>query len=265
MPSKKRTADALQDASPDVRITSTTTENGVDKPPLAKKARQTSTAATKPKGTDKEKETVDKPVDGEANRSENNSSADKDAASERPNGSFDLYIMDLPFLKKALMPAGASAPNYPALYKDLVARQSKKDRSGQVNFGEHNGAMRVFAPGFSDPMEESPYDLTLSGVKVVGKTSFTSKELAKFFPAPPSTDGSGMIVADLNVDGGCGVASASGKIKMMVNPSQKMYFGTLALKVSYSGLYRRKGHGSGTNETFAFWAIKSREGDEKRI
>ncbi|KIY68235.1 hypothetical protein CYLTODRAFT_443503 [Cylindrobasidium torrendii FP15055 ss-10] len=260
----KRTADAL-DSDSEAHVKYKATSKGTDRPPPTKKARKAPapkampTPKAKAKAKAKAKEAPSPVVVDNANES-----PEEEAVPTRPSGSFDIYLMELPFLQEILMPPKASAPDYLTLYKDLVIRQGKKDRSGQVNFGDDNGVMRVNAPGFEDPMEDDAYDLTLSDVKVVDEAFFTEDEENTFFPEPPKTDGSGMIVASLDIESHCGVASASGEVKMMTTPSANMFFGVMNMRVSYSGMYSRKGHGYGTDETYAFWALKSKEGDEMR-
>jgi hypothetical protein len=38
----------------------------------------------------------------------------------------------------------------------------------------------------------------------------------------------------------------------------EIFEGYMCFKVSYSGVYKRKGHGGGSNHVFAFWAVRGR-------
>ncbi|KAK0446526.1 uncharacterized protein EV420DRAFT_1483962 [Desarmillaria tabescens] len=212
-----------------------------------------------------------------ADLSENDvESTDSDTRKEEDNksifsGKFDLYAMVLPFLSKVYLPTNSSStPQYEELYKTILTYQAKSDFSVQIVLPDAPYTMDGVAssPALCDPMECLPYDLCLEDIKAVNELSYT-KHQESFFLAPDSDIESGPAVTANTgiVDGGCGIQSARGKFTMKrvwtkANPDGsliELFEGFFSLMISYSSLYRRKGHGNGDDTEFAFWAVRARK------
>ncbi|KAK0506675.1 hypothetical protein EDD18DRAFT_1097922 [Armillaria luteobubalina] len=186
------------------------------------------------------------------------------------SGKFDLYAMVLPFLSKVYLPTNSpSTPQYEELYKTILTYQAKPDFSAQVVLPDAPYAKDGVAGSraLCDPMECLPYDLSLEDIKAVNKLSYTEHQKS-FFLARDSDVGSGpAITANTGIiDGGCGIQTARGKFMMKrvwtkANPDgtlTELFEGFFSLMISYSNLYKRKGHGSGDDTEFAFWAVRAR-------
>lgn len=180
-------------------------------------------------------------------------------------GKFDLYGMALPFLNKVYSPSGNTSVFPEKLYSEILTYQAKNDRTAKfiVPEGFSTGKDGRFRSGiFSDPMEESPFDIVVTNIQQVNKLNVKSD-----YGRPANAwDGPGLKANMVIEDGGCGIASSSGSISMRplwrkVDKDGKvmeLYEGTFTFKVTYSSLYSRKGHGSGQNTTLAFWGIREK-------
>lgn len=185
--------------------------------------------------------------------------------------------MYLPFLSKAFLPPGTSQPQYEKLYDTILTYQAKPDytarcfipdapylRSGVMKSREHN-----------DPMECMPFDIAIEDLKEVDKLPLTAAQKAEFIsPSDDLTTGPGVMGNLVLEDDHCGIQSAGGKFLMKrlwvkegdAGSRVELFEGFMSFKVSYSGMYRRKGHGSGFDIPFAFWAVRARKGaDGKEI
>jgi hypothetical protein len=119
-----------------------------------------------------------------------------------------------------------------------------------------------------DPMEEMPFDITIDSVRRHESLSFTRTELLSFAAPDAIPEGPGISGEMELADSHCGIQSASGVFKIQrvwtkPNPDVdgelvELFEGFLSFNVSYSGLYRRKGHGNGDNKKFAFWGVRAR-------
>ncbi len=114
------------------------------------------------------------------------------------------------------------------------------------SYGTSDGAFQI--KNFEDPMSGEEYEICLEGIQLTGKTEPTVK-------------------AELSFDGGCGLSSSSGTLSLhrCWNKSNsdegfdEMFDCTFSVNVSYSDLYRRKGHGSGERISMECWAIRARK------
>lgn len=174
--------------------------------------------------------------------------------------------MELPFMHGVYSPK-AGPVNPEALYKTILKYQAKKDRTANITIPEgydtsgKDGSFKSRI--FCDPMEEMPFDVSLSSFQIVQKTSFRSQygRPADAWEGPP-------IQGRLAVtNGGCGIASSSGTLTMQPlwkkrdadGELMELFEGTLNFRVSYSGMYSRKGHGSGQKQTIPFWGVRAAE------
>ena len=181
-------------------------------------------------------------------------------------GKFDLYGMKLPFLHKVYLPPGSETPNPEELYKTILTYQAKKDNTAQITLPDEltpgaSGTFKSFV--LCDPMEEMPFPIKITDINET-EVKFTSNQLEEFVYISKMVKGLG-VAADLELDeDNCGVSSASGDIKMRPlwskvdaeGKNMELFEGFFSFDVSYSGMYRRKGHGSGRNVEMAFWAIR---------
>ncbi|KAJ6551200.1 hypothetical protein B0H19DRAFT_1156892 [Mycena capillaripes] len=111
-------------------------------------------------------------------------------------------------------------------------------------------------------MECMPFDIAIKDLKLADKLALSSTERAKFITPPES--GPGITGRMELADSHCGIQYATGVFRMKHVWTQKgvdgaeIFEGYMSFKVSYSGLYKRKGHGSGSNRDFAFWGVRGR-------
>lgn len=190
------------------------------------------------------------------------------------SGNFDLYSMRLPFLSEVFLAKGQSKPQYEELYEKILTYQAKDDNSLQLYLqklpsGDERGQIRSTVDAMCDPMEGMPFDVEVHDVMVTDKLPLKVNE-RKLFLVPP-TEGPGIEGLLTVVDGGCGVDSSKGVIKLKrLWKSQKkradgsyaeLFEGFVSFNVSYSGLYKRKGHGKGEKLETAVWAVRARRND----
>ncbi|KIJ14181.1 hypothetical protein PAXINDRAFT_13091 [Paxillus involutus ATCC 200175] len=185
------------------------------------------------------------------------------------SGNFDLYGMYLPFLAKAYLPAGATAPDYAAVYNRILTSQAKHDSTARCFLAPPDTSSS--APPFGrfesstvlNPMAERPFDITLGAFTYKKSLTFTPTERTSFQAPEQSTAGPGLVGhTDLPVT--CGIKSAKGvfKIKRVwateVHGSTKELFeGFFSFGVCYDSMYRKAGHGNGAAYKFAFWAVRA--------
>ena len=174
--------------------------------------------------------------------------------------------MKLPFLHKVYLPPGSETPNPEELYKTILTYQAKKDNTAQITLPDEltagaSGTFKSFV--LCDPMEEMPFPIKITDINET-EVKFTSNQLEEFVYISKTAKGLG-VAADLELDeDNCGVSSASGDIKMRPlwskvdteGRNMELFEGFFSFDVSYSGMYRRKGHGSGRNVEMAFWAVR---------
>ncbi|PBK64117.1 hypothetical protein ARMSODRAFT_941384 [Armillaria solidipes] len=212
-----------------------------------------------------------------ANHSENDvETAVSETQKEEDNGpvfsgKFDLYAMILPFLSKVYLPANSSStPQYEELYKTILTYQAKPDFSAQIVLPDAPYTKDGVAGSraLRDPMECLPYDLCLKDIKAVNKLSYTEHQKSFFLARDSDMESGPAVTANTGIiDGGCGIQSARGKFMMKrvwtkANPDGsliELFEGFFSLMISYSSLYKRKGHGSGDDTEFAFWAVRARK------
>ncbi|KAJ7813148.1 hypothetical protein B0H14DRAFT_3150067 [Mycena olivaceomarginata] len=187
-----------------------------------------------------------------------------------PSGKFDLYGMELPFLAKVYLPPGqsASTPQFDALYDKILTYQAKPDSTARCVIPDapfiRQG--RLSSAIFEDPMEEMPWDIALDDLRLADPLVFTPAERGKFAsPEPQSNCGPGIQGRTVLVEDHCGVASAEGVFRMhrvwtgeRGGKAVELWEGYLSFDVVHSGLYRRKGHGSGRKLGIAFWGVRGR-------
>ena len=190
--------------------------------------------------------------------------------------------MHLPFLKKEYLPTNTTSPQYDAVYNAILTYQAKNDKTARCYLASPTSTDPKDISRFSsrlmeDPMEDMPFDIMIDPARHHASLTFTEHELSSFeapeaIPEGPGISGE-MELADSHH---CGIQSASGvfKIKRVwtkPNPDVdggfvELFEGFLSFDVSYSGLYRRKGHGIGNNVEFAFWGVRARtDKDGKEI
>ncbi|KAJ7725252.1 hypothetical protein B0H14DRAFT_3899885 [Mycena olivaceomarginata] len=174
-----------------------------------------------------------------------------------PSGKIDLYGMELPFLAK-----------FDALYDKILTYQAKPDSTARCVIPDapfiRQG--RLSSAIFEDPMEEMPWDIALDDLRLADPLVFTPAERSKFAsPEPQSNCGPGIQGRTVLVEDHCGVASAEGVFRMhrvwigeRGGKAVELWEGYLSFDVVHSGLYKRKGHGSGRKLGIAFWGVRGR-------
>ncbi|KAJ7176784.1 hypothetical protein C8R46DRAFT_1188520 [Mycena filopes] len=183
-------------------------------------------------------------------------------------GKFDMYMMDLPFLSKPYLPAGKSEPQFADLYEAIQEVQNKSDYTARciipaapfAKDGELQDRCSV------DPMEEMRFDINITSLTSVDTLTFPGAEEDEFITPPKAGPGiTGR--TELADSSHCGIQAAAGVFRMKHAWTGKagadgaeveIFEGYFSFKVAYSGIYRRKGHGSGSNSAFAFWAVRAR-------
>ncbi|KAF9559492.1 hypothetical protein CPC08DRAFT_708791 [Agrocybe pediades] len=187
-----------------------------------------------------------------------------DLAKPKYAGTFDLYGMELPFLKDVYFP-GQKAEE---LHKTILTYQAKDDRTARIVFPKNtSGEGEFICTIIRDPMEEMPFDrISASGITEVKDIKFKSKYGR---PTQGVWNGGG-VKAHLEIDNpGCGIASSKGTISLhpMWRKVEKdgkvleLFEGTFTFRVNYSGLYSRKGHGKGETLSLDVWAVRGKGKD----
>lgn len=175
--------------------------------------------------------------------------------------------MELDFLTQVYRPRGTSGANYKALYDKILTFQAKNDRTARIYLPDapYTESGLFTSGAIMDPMQELPFDFALTHIKEVSRLPLTAAQ-KKLFITPPG-DEPGISAAIELADDHCGVASTKGVF--MLKPAwnvtaedgatKEIFEGYFDLKLSYSSLYRRKGHGSGLPDIkVAFWAVRAR-------
>ncbi|KAJ7436881.1 hypothetical protein B0H11DRAFT_2255787 [Mycena galericulata] len=232
----------------------------------------TTKSGTKPRPQKRAKKTPASGKDDEGGVATANTSAPADSSksttSEIPilSGRFDLYAMELPFLAEVYLPK--TEPQFAALYKTILKYQAKPDFTAQCLLPDVSSGKtgRLESAALEDPMEGMPWDIELVGLKAVDALVFSPTERSGFLTQPEV--GPGIAGRTALAEEHCGVQSASGVFRMKHSWTGKgagaagedvdIFEGYLSFKVVHSGLYRRKGHGSGDKIDFAFWAVRAR-------
>ncbi|KAH7919490.1 hypothetical protein BV22DRAFT_1051005 [Leucogyrophana mollusca] len=200
------------------------------------------------------------------------------------SGNFDLYGMYLPFLTKFYLPAGATYPDYAALYEAVLAHQAKHDFTARCYLGAPTSSTsttdlvpsvgRFESQVVIDPMIERPFDMNIGPFTYKKNLTFTPTERSSFLAAEHNPAGPGM-VAQTGLPSQCGIKSAKGvfKIKRVwVAPGEgvagpkELFEGFFSFSVSYDSMYRKAGHGTGAKYKFAFWGVRAmRDNSGKEI
>ncbi|KAE9394777.1 hypothetical protein BT96DRAFT_923291 [Gymnopus androsaceus JB14] len=50
--------------------------------------------------------------------------------------------------------------------------------------------------------------------------------------------------------------------RVWTKADKELFEGVVTLRVNFSSMYQRKGHGNGGLYRFAFWAVRARKGDD---
>ncbi|KAK6981767.1 hypothetical protein R3P38DRAFT_3459856 [Favolaschia claudopus] len=184
-----------------------------------------------------------------------------------PSGKFDLYRMELPFLKKVYLPPARTtdAPQFEALYDTIVPLQAKSDFSGRCVIPSEASKYlldgRLESVDMQDPMEEMPWEIALTDLEVVDAVVFTEQERHKFLTPPKKNCGKGIHGRTELATDHCGVDEAEGVFRMQRAGSASIWEGFLSFNVSHSWMYQRKGHGRGQKSGFPFWAVRAKKDD----
>lgn len=171
--------------------------------------------------------------------------------------------MKLSFLHDVYCPKKGKEVYPEELYLEMKKYQLKNDRTAKVNIPadyEVGKAGTFTSRIFSDPMEGLPFDIEVDSLKKA-----PSIQLDAQYSRPKNAwDGPGIVGRfTLNT---CGVSRTSGNFK--IRPLWKkitasgveleLFEGSFSLDITYSSLYKRKGHGSGINcPEVPFWGIRS--------
>ncbi|KAJ7434730.1 hypothetical protein FB451DRAFT_1063161, partial [Mycena latifolia] len=182
-------------------------------------------------------------------------------------GKFDLYAMELPFLSEVYLPEGETKPQFAVLYQTILKYQAKPDFTAQCVLPETGTAGRLASAALEDPMEGLPWDIALKDLARVDKLVFPPVERA-LFVTPPREGVPGIAGRTGLARGHCGVQAASGVFRMQHawtgSGGEQIFEGYMSFNVAHSALYQRKGHGSGDEIDFAFWAVRARRDAQGR-
>ncbi|PIL28417.1 hypothetical protein GSI_08451 [Ganoderma sinense ZZ0214-1] len=147
------------------------------------------------------------------------------------HGNFDLYAMELPFIRSKFTPEH----DYAALLNELRYHQAKPDSSAQIYLPDTD-EFSAGVPGrlrslpVEDPLEGMPYQLELTSLALRDSVSFTACETtedALYSSAAPVSSARrtpGMTATIVLADDECGVIMTESSFKMRrawVNPDGK--------------------------------------------
>ncbi|KAE9405134.1 hypothetical protein BT96DRAFT_1065770 [Gymnopus androsaceus JB14] len=176
------------------------------------------------------------------------------------SGKFDIYAMELSFLSKVYLAKGSSNPQYEELYKTILTYQAKPDSTAQCVIPDLSTSSSksgsLTSAVLCDPMSDERYDIGIESLKSMEKISYTATQRKQV-----------CIVGNLRLrEGGCGIASSEGDFRMSRVWTKEengklieLFEGILSLRITHSGLYQRKGHGSGMALSIPFWAVRARK------
>ncbi|KAM5531567.1 hypothetical protein V8D89_014766 [Ganoderma adspersum] len=125
------------------------------------------------------------------------------------HGNFDLYAMELPFIRSKFM---LPERDYAALLKVLRYHQTRPDSSAQIYLPDSDD-FSTGVPGrlrslpIKDPLEGMPHRLALTSLELHESVSFTARETtedALYSAPPPSTATPGVTATVSLVDHRCG-------------------------------------------------------------
>ena len=181
--------------------------------------------------------------------------------------------MELSFLSKVYLPQGTSVPQYEELYKTILTYQAKNDKTARFFLAsptDVNDTSVFTSRVIEDPMEDFPFDISILSIKHHTSLSLPSDRLPSAASAGANPDSPGVSASMSLTDDHCGIQSASGSFKLKriwakatsSGTFLELFAGYLTFDVSYSGMYRRKGHGTGQKHKWGFWAIRARTGDD---
>lgn len=189
-------------------------------------------------------------------------------------GNFDLYDMRLPFLQNPYLSEGSSKPNHEAVYKTILTYQAKNDRSARCYLSSSIlDNSRFECAGMLEPFSEEPFDIAINSLEPCTTLSFSEDELDLFVSQHARPDAPGVSGEMELEEDSCGIDDASGVFKLErvwttfgdAGELLELFEGVASFNVSYSGLYRRKGHGPGQDVEFAMWGVRARVVDGKEL
>ncbi|CAL1703085.1 unnamed protein product [Somion occarium] len=192
-------------------------------------------------------------------------------------GKFDLYACILPFLKSEYQPSGTTTPQYKAVYEKILTYQAKRDFSMQLTLGDGENVEgevemvpkfgRFQSINMVNPMSEE----VVEDILVTNGAISADVELDDSESAHPSTVGKGFgYEAELQLDPNCGdcmLSAGSGSIKLRKVWEEEskdrnkrpveLFEGHFTFNLRYSRLLSSRGHGSGDESDYAFWAVRA--------
>ncbi|KAI1795260.1 hypothetical protein LXA43DRAFT_1178750 [Ganoderma leucocontextum] len=214
-----------------------------------------------------DKEDVVDEAETTAAKTDEPESAGPTAAAPSFHGNFDLYAMKLPFLNSVFTPKR----DYAALLKLIRTYQAKPDNSAQIFLPEDIATAGQFrSRAIEDPLEGLPFDVALESAALKDSLKFTAREDTSdaYFSEPPTAAAAAGLTASVKLeDEHCGISSSKGTFKMRrawvdAEGTDEVFEGFFSINVVYSGLYRRKCQENSLQESFAFWAIRARVGED---
>jgi hypothetical protein len=154
-----------------------------------------------------------------------------------------------------------------SVYKAILTYQAKDQTARCYLATPTNTDDSRFESGvILDPMEDMPFEIAIKAVNRQSSLPFTESELSSFAAPEAVPEGPGISATTTLAGSHCGVQSASGIFKMKRVWTKhdadgelvELFEGFASFNVSYSGLYRRKGHGPSDKYKFAFWGVRAR-------
>jgi hypothetical protein len=182
--------------------------------------------------------------------------------------------MELPFLSKVYLPPGVFTPQYEELYKTILTYQAKDHKTARFFLAsptDVNDTSSFTSRDIEDPMEDYPFNINIHSIKHQVSLPLPSDKLPSAALAGAAPDSSGVSASMSLAEDHCGIQSASGVFKVKrvwttkvtaAGDFAELFAGYLSFDISYSGMYRRKGHGTGQKHKWGFWAIRARTGDD---
>ncbi|KAH6915485.1 hypothetical protein BKA70DRAFT_1259080 [Coprinopsis sp. MPI-PUGE-AT-0042] len=182
-------------------------------------------------------------------------------------GTFDLYGMELPFLKSVFAPNGPNGQIFPeVLYKEILTFQADDDRTAQITIPEDLSDGEFETEIFFEPLDEEPFHITATNIQQVDNLRVRTPYKR---PSVDEWQGPG-IKATLEIeDGGCCVDEHSGSVRFRPmwkkvgedGKVMELYEGRLVMDIRFTPLYARKFY-DGQKRDIAFWAVRGEKDSE---
>ena len=215
----------------------------------------------------KQNNLIDAPATGTAPPPAHWSDNHTETAGPSFNGNFDLYAMDLSFLRSGFIPDR----DYAELLKVLRAHQAIPDSSTQIFLP---AGFLTGTPGhlrsvpLEDPLEGTPHKLALTSLALHDYVVFTADETTEdaLYSAPPrATPGVTATVALTHEHWGVSVTEGTFKMRrawVSADGRDEVFEGFFSVYIEYSAAYRQRTLDDWFDTRVPFWGIRARVGPD---